>query len=325
MNSADTHDSWENLPPAFVNRLKEILPPSRLGAVCASFSVIRPTSFRVNLLKCTAAALHEELKLEGLAVEEVPWLPGAFIVEQQQRRSLTESSAFYEGRLYIQGLSSMLAPLLLEPRPGERVLDLAAAPGGKTLQIAAMMNNRGVISAVESVRGRFFRLQSNLSRHGVKVAKTYLMDGRAVGSKVPERFDRVLLDAPCSSEARFHTGKPQSWSHWSLRKVKESARKQRRLLVSAARSLKVGGVLLYSTCSFAPEENEQVIDDLLRRYPRALKVDTIQLPLENLQPGLEEWNGRNYDVRLKRAIRVLPTALMGGFFLCKLTKVDAVD
>jgi 16S rRNA (cytosine1407-C5)-methyltransferase len=109
----------------------------------------------------------------------------------------------------------MLAPLALAPRPGETVLDLAAAPGGKTLQLAALMQNSGRLSAVEAVKGRFFRLRANLERGGVTNARTFLMDGRAVGRKCPEMFDRVLLDAPCSSEARFSRLDPRSWAHWS--------------------------------------------------------------------------------------------------------------
>ena len=125
-------------------------------------------------------------------------------------------------------------------KPEESVLDLAA--GGKTLQMACMMNNQGALSAVEPVKNRFFKLKANLEQQGASFVKTYLTDGRTVGGKCPERFDRVLLDAPCSSESRFTQLNPDSWSHWSIKKVKEVARKQKKLLMSALYSLKPGGV-----------------------------------------------------------------------------------
>lgn len=308
------------LPELFVERLQTILPPERLHDCLLSFSGIRPTSFRVNTLKTTEAALVTALHNEGFVLSRIDWRPGTYCIPPDQRRALTESKAFNEGLIYIQDLSSMLAPMVLDPRPGERVLDLAAAPGGKTLQIAAMMENRGELSAVESVKGRFFRLKANLKRGGATMVRTYLKDGRAVGAKVPESFDRVLLDAPCSSEARFRTRDPNSWSHWSQKKVQESARKQKRLLDSAIRSLKPGGNLVYCTCSFSPEENEQVVDTQLRRYGDALAVAPIVLPLNNLQPGLLKWGKRAYADQLRHSVRVLPDAGMRGFFLCRLVR-----
>lgn len=312
--------AMEQLPESFVQRLAEILPRDRFGGCLESFSQLKPTSFRVNRLRTTEEGLMKELESEGFGLTRIPWGSGVFTIDPDQRRQLTDSAAFSEGRIYIQGLSSMLAPLILDPRPGETVLDLAAAPGGKTLQMAAMMENRGRISAVESVRGRFFRLKANLERHGATLVKGYLMDGRAVGAKVPARFDRVLLDAPCSSEARFTTRDKASWAHWSLKKVKESARKQKRLLDSAIRSLKPGGTLLYCTCSFAPEENEMILDGQLRRYQGQLTIEPLELPLDNTQPGLVEWRGKTLNEDLVGAVRILPTSEMDGFFLCRLRK-----
>ena len=148
----------------------------------------------------------------------------------------------------------MLATLVLDPQPGEDVLDLAAASGGKTLHIAAKMRNEGKLSAVGPVRGQSFKLQTNLKRYGSEITRTYMTNGRTVGKKTPERFDRVLLDAPCSDESRIHQDDPESWQHWKLRKIKEQARKQYGLIRSASAALKPGGTLLYCTCSFAPEK-----------------------------------------------------------------------
>lgn len=308
------------LPELFIARLQEMLPPASREPCLQSFSCHRHTCFRINTLKSSEAELVATLRAEGFRLQPIDWCSGIYSIPPAQRRALTESSAFNQGLIYIQDLSSMLAPMLLDPQPGECVLDLAAAPGGKTLQLAAMMQNSGQLSAVESVKGRFYRLKANLERGGASMVRCYLKDGRSVGAKVPGRFDRVLLDAPCSSEARFDTANPESWAHWSLKKVQESARKQQRLLDSAIRALKPGGTLVYCTCSFSPEENEQVVDAQLRRYRDQITLLPIVLPLSNLQPGLLQWGKRRYDDRLRLAVRVLPNDRMRGFFLCRLTR-----
>jgi len=322
MPNSESQPPATPLPESFLKRLEAILPQQSLHDCLQSFSCVRPTSFRVNTIKTSETALVSGLRADGFLLRRIDWRPGTYSVSTEQRRALTESAAFAEGQIYIQDLSSMLAPMVLDPKPGERVLDLAAAPGGKTLQIAAMMENRGQLSAVESVKGRFFRLKSNLERGGATMVRTYLKDGRSVGSKVPGRFDRVLLDAPCSSEARFTTADPKSWSHWSEKKVKESARKQKRLLDSAIRSLRPGGTIVYCTCSFSPEENEQVVDSQLKRYGDDIALVPIKLSLDNLQPGLLNWGKRAYSEQLSHAVRVLPNADMRGFFLCRIVRND---
>jgi 16S rRNA (cytosine1407-C5)-methyltransferase len=132
-------------------------------------------------------------------------------------------------------------------------------------------------------------------------------------------FDRVLLDAPCSSESKFHIQNPKSFSYWSLRKIKESQKLQKRLILSAWKSLKKGGVLVYSTCSFAPEENEEVVNFLLQKEPTA-KLSKINLPLKRVQSGLLSWNKRSFDNSLQKCVRVLPDSLIDGFFIAKIEK-----
>lgn len=307
-----------SLPEAFISILNEVVRSDKLPETLETFCRKKPTSFRLNPLKGDPAIIRRELEEAGFVLTPVDWYPLAFMIDDSQRRSLTESASFLEGRVYIQSLSSMLAPLVLEPKPGEVVLDLAAAPGGKTLMIAAIMKNRGRLSAVEAVRGRFFKLRANLDLHGATMVKTYLMDGRDVGRKCPGMFDRVLLDAPCSSEARFTCLDPNSWAHWSPRKVEEAARKQKGLIRSAAESLKDGGALVYCTCSYSPEENELVVEDLLKRSKGRFRIVPISVPIENVQPGITRWKGKELHPELAHAVRILPNTFMDGFFLCKL-------
>ncbi|MBN2869687.1 MAG: RsmB/NOP family class I SAM-dependent RNA methyltransferase [Campylobacterales bacterium] len=310
-----------SLPEAFKERLEKIVPHERFDTIIKTFDAPKQVTFRVNTLKSTASELEAELTREGIAFERVGWLEGVYRISPDDKLRLTQTEAFYGGRLYIQNLSSMIAPVLLDPKPDETVLDLAAAPGGKTLILASMMHNTGWLSAVEPSRERFFRLCDNLKHQGVTNAHTYMTDGRSVGKKCPLMFDRILLDAPCSSEARFKTFDEKSTSYWSIHKVKETSKLQRRLLLSAYDALKPGGKLLYSTCSFSPEENESPLQHLLERHGDHLKTLPLILPFDNVQKPLTRWGKEVYDERIRNAVRILPTDTIDGFFICLLEKL----
>ena len=311
------------LPPAFGQRLQSIVPASRLAACWASFAQTPATVFRVNTLRSAAEATTTELQAQSFSLEALTWKKDAFRVPDAQRRALTETTAFADGRIYIQNPSSMVPPLVLDPQPGEEVLDLAAAPGGKTLQMAAMMDNTGRIGAVEAVRGRFFRLRDNIARAGAENVQTYLKDGAGVWRQCPERFDRVLLDAPCTGEGLFQVSDENSYAYWSEKKIGEMARKQRRLLQSAILCLRPGGTLVYSTCTFAPEENEAVLNRALKKFAGALEVAEIELQLDCMELGLTSWQGKDFDPELHKSRRIIPDGIMEGFFLCKLRKLES--
>ncbi|MDY6847954.1 MAG: RsmB/NOP family class I SAM-dependent RNA methyltransferase [Thermodesulfobacteriota bacterium] len=311
---------FPELPDEFLSLLNEVLPPAHKDAALVSFTREKPVFFRVNTLRITAEQLQRQLESDNLWPRPVPWLSAAYSLPVADKRALTKTEACQKGFFYIQNLSSMLAPWVLDPQPGETILDLAAAPGGKSTQIAALMKNEGRLSVVEAVKPRFFKLKANLDQQGVEIARMFLMDGRAVGRKCPQMFDRILLDAPCSSEARFSRLDPESWAHWSPRKVKEMARKQKGLIASAWTSLKQGGMLLYCTCSFSPEENELILDRLLRRVGDEAQLEEITLPIENTQPGLTRWRDKTLHPDLCKAVRILPDEMMDGFFLALIRK-----
>ncbi|MCP4190405.1 MAG: RsmB/NOP family class I SAM-dependent RNA methyltransferase [Planctomycetaceae bacterium] len=311
------------LPEEFVDRLQEILPAERIEQVMATFVQPKDVSFRVNTLLTDVESVLKEVEQLGVNYRAVGWCPEAFSAGPERRQQLVDSDAFRDGRIYIQNLSSLLPVLLLDPQPEQAILDLAAAPGGKTLHLAARMQNRGRLAAVEVVRARYYKMCQNLRTGGASMVRTFLKDGRVVGNKTPEQFDRVLLDAPCSSEARFRLERPESWQYWGPRKIREQARKQNGLLKSAVRALKPGGRLCYCTCSFAPEENEVVVDRLLRRED-SIELVPVELPPElaadSVQPGLVQWRGRSLSQQLLHARRILPSAQMSGFFLCLIEK-----
>ncbi len=263
------------------------------------------------------------------AIPGVP-LPGmSHVLRIDKSFGLSRHPAVVDGAVYIQNASSVFAAWILGAQPGEEVLDLAAAPGSKTLVLAAAMSNQGRLAAVEPVKARFHRLRANLTRCGVSNVDLYQRDGRGVGRAVPDRFDRVLLDAPCSSESRMRWSQASTYQHWSLRKVKECQRKQRRLLRSAYAALKPGGVLVYSTCSFSPEENELVVDNLLKHTDAQLLPC---LPAESLRalscrtvPGLARWGKRQLSPGLEMSLRILPSSVWDGFYVARLGKPKRVS
>jgi 16S rRNA (cytosine1407-C5)-methyltransferase len=326
----------DSLPSDFVRRLRAIVPKQHLDVVLASFAGEKQVAARINTLHISVPAALSCLHALGLSPRALPFVAGALVFPSGQRSALLSSPLCAQGGLYLQGASSLLPAVVLNPQPQEEVLDMAAAPGGKTLQIACLMQDRGRIAAVEAVRSRFFKLKANVAAQGAQIVYCYHTDGATLWRKVPERFDRILLDAPCSSEARFRAGEGRSSAHWSLRKVEEMARKQKQLLHSAVHCLKPGGELVYSTCSLSPEENEAVIARALAVFGEALSVESIELraagemagslglaSAPTLVPGLTEWGRERFPDVIAKAVRVLPDYLYDGFFMCRLRKRES--
>lgn len=321
------------LPDEFLKRLKELLPAELHDAVSETFLLPRRAAVRINPLRGDPTTIREGLIAAGVELTPVPWSEVSFSIPTAHREIASRSPASERGEVYLQSLSSQLAAVVLAPNPCDQVLDLAAAPGGKAAHLAALMQNQGLLSCVEPIRSRFFRLQANLKQQGITIARFYMTDGRTVGNKVGPRFDRALLDAPCSGEARFSTTDPRSFATWSLRKLKETSRKQIGLIKSAFQSLKPGGRLLYATCSFAPEENERVVASLLKKFPEQAGILPIDFPTrENLPgilapnteiprlPGLKQFGEETFPDDLNKTVRIIPNHLYDGFYLALIEK-----
>ena len=322
-----THKAQPILHPSVAQALHDFVPAGLADreAFCLRLQDIygAPTATEIlsamltNQYRCYwLNPLQPPPKADAFGGEPVDSLVGVYQVPVDH--PITQHSAATDGQIYIQNPSSYFAVKTLAPMLDEEVLDLAAAPGGKTLAIAALMKNTGRIAAVEPIRGRFHRMQANLRRCGVTNVQFYQRDGRGVGRLVPERFDRVLLDAPCSSESRMRWLDQQSFEQWSLRKIRETQRKQKSLLRSAYAALKPGGVMVYCTCSFAPEENELVVNALLK------KTDALLLPIanapKNMRSGLTRWMGRELNPMLTCSLRIIPKGPWDGFYLALIEK-----
>lgn len=310
----------EILPALFTQRLKKIVPEDNFDEILRLFSFDRPVTARINTLKTSRDEVFQILGKEQIPFLEVPWSPLALILPGLAPKTCGEMDLFKNGFFYRQSLSSMLPAIILDPLAGESVLDFCAAPGSKTTQMAALMKNEGEIIAVEAIRSRFFKLKSVCELMGAVRVSVKLTDGRRFRTR--GLFDKILVDAPCSSEGRFKTFDPKSLGYWSPRKIKEMAHKQKGLLLAAGRLLKPGGVLVYSTCTFAPEENEAVLDWFLDKTAGTFHIEPCCLGGVASYPCLSGWSGGDFHPQIKGALRVLPDRLCEGFFVAKLIKTS---
>lgn len=274
----------------------------------------RCTTLRVNTLRGSAEALMRFFRGNAVKYRRVPWYPDAFVLAELRERDVEALALYAEGRIYLQNLSSMIPALALGPLPGERVLDLAAAPGSKTTQMAALMENRGSILANDADAIRAERLAYNVRMQGCSIVEVRRGRGEKLGELAPESFDRVLLDVPCSGEGRFLVFEPATSRGWSKKIVGQSVRLQRRLLASGTRALKPGGVLVYSTCTLNLEENERLVQWALESFP--LEVEKVPVRIPGAYAGMT----RGLLPCLAMALRVFPDSEKEGFFVCRMRK-----
>ena len=276
-------------------------------------------SIRVNTLKISVGAFLDLVSPYGWQLTPVPWCEEGFWIERDEEESLPLGSTaeHLSGLFYIQEASSMLpvAALFADENQPERVMDVAAAPGSKTTQIAARMNNRGAILANEFSASRVKVLHANISRCGIhNVALTHF-DGRVFGAALPEAFDAILLDAPCSGEGVVRKD-PDALKNWSVESNLQIAATQRELIDSAFHALRPGGTLVYSTCTLNRDENEDVCLWLKQRY-----VDAVEfLPLDTL------FDSASHAATPEGFLHVFPQIYdCEGFFVARLRKTRAVD
>lgn len=244
------------LPEAFLQRMEAQLG-SEYPAFLESLERPRAVALRFNPLKGERPVLP-------FVREPVPWEPEGFYYDPETRPGL---HVYHEaGVYYLQEASAMAPVALLDPKPGERVCDLCAAPGGKTTQIAGRMLGRGFLVCNEINPKRAKILSRNIERMGVANALVTNEHPETLASRFPGFFDRVLVDAPCSGEGMFRK-EEAAVTDWSQETVQMCARRQREILDSAARLVRPGGRLVYSTCTFATEEDEETVAAFLEAHP----------------------------------------------------------
>lgn len=310
----------ENLPEKFLERLQRLYSESEFKHIIEAIQTKPLPSFRTNTLKITTTELEKQLQKQDFIIENIPWYKDAFILKNKSVRELTETEEYKKGYIYIQNLSSMIPVLVLDPKPDEKILDLCAAPGSKTTQIASQMKNDAEIVANDLSRGRLYKLTANLQMYGVTNVKTTNLPGQMIWKRYPEYFDKTLVDVPCSMEGRIRLDDPETYEDWKLGKIKELEIKQKYILRSAISATKVGGTIVYSTCTLAPEENEGVIDWIIKKEGDAIEIEKIEIPNLVLKPGITKWN-KEFNILVAQTSRITPSAMMEGFFVAKIKKM----
>ena len=268
-------------------------------------------TIRVNTLKITPSELKERLEKKGWRIEETEF---DFAFRVKEERSIANTLEFYLGFFYIQQLTSLLVVNVLEPKPEEKILDLCAAPGGKTTFIAQLMKNRGLIVANEINYKRQRALLANIYRLGV--TNTIVTGFNGLFFPADIKFDKVLVDVPCSAQAN-RVYKNQKIV--DLKFIKRITPFQKGLLKKAIELVKLRGIVVYSTCTFSPEENEEVIDSVLKEGKVIIEKIKLDFPCEK---GIICWEGKKFDESLKLCLRVYPYHFYsGGGFIARLRKI----
>ncbi|MFH1331797.1 MAG: NOL1/NOP2/sun family putative RNA methylase [archaeon] len=264
-------------------------------------------SIRVNTIKTSVAEVGKRFDLKP-----VPWCDVGFFVEG---RAIGNTFEHFLGYIYLQEAASMIPPAVLDARSSDLVLDMCASPGSKTTQIAAMMKNKGLIVANDNSISRLKPLSMNLQRCGVSNVVMTLMEGRWFKTQ----FDKILVDAPCSGIGTIRKS-PKTVGWWNPNFVRQMAGIQRQLLGTAFNVLKPGGTIVYSTCTLEPEEDEGVVDSLLKKHDDA-KLQKISLEIKSSPPVLE-FEGNVYDPEIKKCLRLWPQDNdTEGFFVAKIKKL----
>jgi NOL1/NOP2/sun family putative RNA methylase len=306
---------WEHhkFKPKFEERYRQLLGKRYDEFAKYSFAYLRKC-IRVNTLKIPVSKLLERLSKDW-KLEPVPWCKQGFWIlgERTDIGNLAEHTLGY---IYVQEAASMIPPIVLDPKPGDIVLDMCSAPGSKASQIAQYMENKGVLVSNDVVGKRIAPLSINLQRCGVTNAIITQMEGwRFHGFE----FDKILVDAPCSGTGTIRKSL-RTITDWNPRSVQMMASQQKKLLATAFDNLKSGGTVVYSTCTLEPEENEGVVSWLLEKYSNA-EVEDIKLDIVRSLP-IFEFEGEKYNDSVKKCLRIWPMDNDSeGFFVAKIRKL----
>ncbi len=315
--------------PEFEARMNEILELSGSDATdkSAFWEIVHKepvNSIRCNTIKITPSELKERLEEKGWKIK-TPFEshPEIMLVESALKPGeLGKTREHLLGHYYIQEISSMLPLLALKPAESDSFLDLCASPGSKTTQAAAMMNNRGILIANDNNLGRMMILAANLEKCGVSSATITKREGSQLCKKISGEnfeFSKILVDAPCSGEGTLRSS-PETFLMWNQNMIKKFAARQKTLAMHALNILKVGGEMVYSTCTHAPEENEEIVQHLLDNFD--ISIEPISLPLKTRQ-GMTEWESKKFDEQIRNCARIYPhDNNTEGFFICKIRKVS---
>lgn len=302
-----------NLPESFLTKMENLLQ-NEYDDFVKSYQDEKSLAFRVNSLK---VSIDDFLQKSPFTIEKIPWVETGFFFDTNDRPG---KHPYHDaGLYYIQEPSAMVVGEFVDPKPGEKVLDLCAAPGGKTTHLASKMNGQGFLLSNEIHPTRAKILSQNVERMGIKNAMVTNETPERLAERYPSFFDRILVDAPCSGEGMFRKDEIAR-EHWSPENVELCHVRQVDILKCAATMLKPGGRLVYSTCTFSPEENEGTISRFLEQNAN-FKISEVQT-YKDFSFGRKEW-AKNPAEGINKTIRLWPHRMKGeGHFIAVLKKID---
>ena len=292
----------KNIPDFFEEILNAQYGKELSKDIIYNLNLPKKVTLRVNTIKSDVNEIISVFEKENIKFKNIKWYKDAFIIENAKEERIKELDIYKQGKIYLQSLSSMLPPLVLSPNEKENILDMAAAPGGKTTQIAAISNNKAFITACERNKIRGEKLKYNLEKQGAKTVNVMLEDAGNLSDFFS--FDKILLDAPCSGSGTDNVFK----SNFTYSLIEKSKKTQERLLRKALKILKSGGEMVYSTCSILSKENEEVVEKVIKEF----KAELINIDLSDEIKCL--------PCNLKEAKVIAPNELFEGFFVAKIRK-----
>lgn len=276
--------------------------------IIEGYSQKRPVTLRVNTLKTNVENIKNALNESNIKYREVLWSKDALIIEEADESKIRELNIYNNGEIYLQSLSSMLPPIILSPKENENILDMAAAPGGKTTQISALSNGKALITACEKNKVRSERLKYNIEKQGANGVGVLVEDARKLNSFLS--FDKILLDAPCSGSGTIYLNDEKLGKYFKEELIERSSKLQFELLKKAIEILKPGHEMIYSTCSILKNENENNLLKILKSG----NVEIVPISGEIFK------DIQVLPVNIEGTICVCPSKLYEGFFIAKLRK-----
>ena len=298
----------ENLPNFLIDMLRKQYVEETVNNIIDGYSKQRKTTLRINTLKTNTENVIKILEQKNISYEKVLWSNEALIIKNALEKDLQELEMYKNGEIYLQSLSSMLPPIILNPKESVDILDMAAAPGGKTTQIAALTKNNANITACEMNTIRMERLKYNIEKQGATSVYTMQVDSRKIDDFFS--FDQILLDAPCSGSGTLSIADTNLEKTFTIKLIEKCKKSQIELLKKAIKVLKPGGEMVYSTCSILLCENENIVKEALKGT-RA-EVVPIEFKEINELPIL--------PTKIEGTICVCPTDLYEGFYIAKIRK-----
>ena len=291
-----------------LNMLEEQYGIEIANKIMEGYTKQRPVTFRVNTLKNNVEAIENKLNQEKIEYEKVPWSKEAFIIKKTSKREIQELDIYKNGEIYLQSLSSMLPPIILKPQEGADILDMAAAPGGKTTQMAALSKNKAHITACEKNKIRAERLKYNVDKQGASCVFIMEKDARYIDDFFS--FDQILLDSPCSGSGTLNINDSNLKNVFTKKLIEKSISSQLALLKKAIKILKPGKEMVYSTCSILACENEEVLKKVLTSENAAI----VPINFEGIEsiPIL--------PTKIDGTLCVCTDELYEGFFVAKIIK-----